>query len=265
MKTEEAMPKVLGVEREVRFLGSAAIDGAPIAYVIVLSAVIAVLSFIPFSIAVAAGNSFPMSQGIYPLMGWLLGPWGGAIAAGSGTLVGIFLAPHTAGIPLVSIGGALTAPIFASLMAPGKSQWRPWLVLCVVILLETYLFYEQAIYRNGVRPLIFVLSYLSEFVGMTLFILPSRQWIGRLIASPDLKAVALGLFLGTWSSTALMMLGESVVSYYLINWPEAVFIMFIPIIPLETIARSAIGAVIGTGVISGLRTMALVKPRRAIY
>jgi hypothetical protein len=265
MKAAEEFPAVLGAEREVQFLGSAAIDGAPIAYVIVLSTVVAVLSFIPFSIALAAGSSFPMSQGIYPLMGWLLGPWAGAAAAGSGTLVGIFLAPHTAGIPWVSVGGAMTAPLFASTLSPRRKDWRLWLILCALSFLELYFFYAQAIRRNGVRPTIFMLGYASEFFGLFLFLFPTRHWIGRLIASPDLKRVALGLFLGTWSSCALMMMGESVIAYYLINWPEAVFMMFIPIIPVEMAARSAIGAVIGTGVISGLRTMALVKPRRALY
>jgi hypothetical protein len=265
MKSEEATPVVLGAEREIQFLGSAAIDGAPIAYVIVLSTAIAVFSFIPFSIAVAAGSSFPMSQGIYSLMGWLLGPWAGAVATGSGALVGTFLAPHTAGIPWISVSGAMTASLFASVMSPKGKPWTLWLGLCALVFFGTYMFYEQAVHRNGVRPVVFGLTYASEWFGLILFLLPTRQWIGRLIASPDLKSVALGLFLGTWSSASLMMLLETIVVYYLINWPEAVFQVLIPVIPLEMAARSLIGAVIGTGVISGLRTMALTKPRRALY
>ena len=63
-----------GEEREVKFLGGVAIDGAPIAYIVVLAAVVAALSFIPFSVILASGGSFPMSQGIYGLVGWILGP-----------------------------------------------------------------------------------------------------------------------------------------------------------------------------------------------
>jgi hypothetical protein len=54
-------------------------------------------------------------------------------------------------------------------------------------------------------------------------------------------------------------------AYYLLNWPQEVFVMFIPIIPLEQCFRSAIGAVIGTGVIAGLRAMSIVKPAKATY
>ena len=39
-----------GKEREVRAIGGAAIDGTPIAYIIVLASVTTVLAFIPFSI-----------------------------------------------------------------------------------------------------------------------------------------------------------------------------------------------------------------------
>jgi hypothetical protein len=262
---ETRPPEVLGEEREVQFLGSAAIDGAPISYVIVLSTVITVFSFIPFSVALAAGNGFPMSQGLYPLMGWLLGPWAGATAVGAGSLVGIFLAPHTAGIPWISVGGAITGPLFACALGPGLWRRMLWLILIAVVALEVILFYHRAIVLNGIPPSLFFKSYTSEMIGILLFVSPTRSWIARQIASTDIKRLAVGLFFGTWACTALTMMGESIAAYTLINWPEAVFWMFIPIIPLETCTRSAIGAVIGTGVITGLRTMALVKPPKAIY
>jgi len=48
--------KPAGEEREVRFLGGAAIDGAPVAYIIVLAAVVTALAFIPFSVILAAST-----------------------------------------------------------------------------------------------------------------------------------------------------------------------------------------------------------------
>ena len=85
-----------GPERRVEFIDSASIAGAPVAYVIVLAAVVAVLSFIPFSIVLSGGSSFPMAQGVYPLTGWLLGPWAGAVASGTGALVGALAAANAA-------------------------------------------------------------------------------------------------------------------------------------------------------------------------
>ncbi|XTZ09643.1 MAG: hypothetical protein ACQZ3N_05490, partial [cyanobacterium endosymbiont of Rhopalodia yunnanensis] len=89
-----------GKEREVKTSGIASINGTPLNYIVVLSTVVTVLAFVPFSITIGSGGLFPMSQGIFPLVGWLLGPLAGAITSGIGTLIGVFLAPHTAGIPL---------------------------------------------------------------------------------------------------------------------------------------------------------------------
>lgn len=58
-----------GPERSVQFHGSAAIDGAPVAYIVVLAAVVTTLSFIPFSVVLSSGGSFPMSQGVFGLVG----------------------------------------------------------------------------------------------------------------------------------------------------------------------------------------------------
>jgi hypothetical protein len=39
----------------------------------------------------------------------------------------------------------------------------------------------------------------------------------------------------------------------------------IPIIPFENLVRAAVGMVIGSGVITGLRAIGLVKPQNALY
>jgi hypothetical protein len=252
-----------GPERRVVFLGSAAIGGAPVAYVVVLAAVVAVLSFLPFSIALSAGSSFPVAQGVYPLMGWLLGPEAGAVASGAGALLGVVLAPHTAGIPWLTVGGAALAAVVAGALAPSRGRLAAGLVLGAAIVAA--LFYRQAVVANGVRPLAFGLAYLTHGVALALLALPARSWIGRAIASPDLQRVALGLFLGTWCADGLMMLVESAAAYAILNWPEPLFGLFAVVIPLEHGARCALGAAIGTGVIAGLRAMGVVKPGGAAY
>ena len=63
-----------GPERNVRLIGGTAIDGAPIAYIIALAAVVAALAMIPLSYVVGGSGSFPLSQAIYGLLGWILGP-----------------------------------------------------------------------------------------------------------------------------------------------------------------------------------------------
>jgi len=254
-----------GPERTVIFFGSASIAGAPVAYAIVLSAVVTALSFIPFSVVLSAGSSFPMAQGIYPLMGWLLGPWAGAVASGVGAIVGVFLAPHTAGIPWLTVAGATMGALCAGAMVPGRRFWKLGVGLSVVAVLAPLFYGDRAIDRNGVSLRLFLLAYPTHFFAIALFLLPTRRWTGRLVGSPDLKRVAIGLFLGTWSAAGVMMMTESAISYFLLNWPGELFIMFAAAVPVEHTMRSGIGAVVGTGVIAGLRAMSLVKPRDAVY
>lgn len=253
-----------GREREVIYLDSASIAGAPVAYVVVMAAVIAAFSFVPFSIVLSAGSSFPMSQGLYPLAGWILGPWAGAVACGVGSLVGIFLAPHTAGIPWISVPSAASAALFAGVLVP-RGRNRLWLGLSAIVVLEVILFWRHAVIRNAVDPWRFLDAYLVHFVGIAFFLTPFRFVIGRLVASPDLRRVALGFFLGTWCAASLMMVGESMAGYFVLNWPSELFVMFSVVVPIEHMIRSAIGAVAGTGVVAGLRAMALVRAREARF
>lgn len=258
--------KPAGEEREVRFLGGAAIDGAPVAYIIVLAAVVTALAFIPFSVILAAGGSFPMSQGIYPLVGWILGPIAGAIASGVGRLIGIFLAPHTAGpVPAASVWGAAIASFAAGSMVLGEKRKRWWIPLSALFIVEFLLFTGRAIFLNGVGIGVALLNSFVDWSSILLYVLPTRTLFARWINSKNAGLGAAGLFLGTWMIAGLSHLSVTVIMYFMFNWPEGVWVTLIPVIPMEHLFRCLIGAVIGTGVIAGLRAIGVVKPAEAIY
>ena len=254
-----------GEEREVQFLGGAAIDGAPVAYIVVLAAVVVALAFIPFSVILASGGSFPMSQGIYPLVGWILGPIAGAIASGIGALVGVFLAPHTSGVAVVSVLGGVIASFAAGSMVLGEKRNNWWIWETVVFVIAWLLFAGRAMVQNGVS---FYAAFVGSFLdwsGILLFALPTRTLFARWINSKNIGMVALGLFLGTWTIAGVMHVVQSCITYFMFNWPEEIWVMLIPIIPFENLMRCLIGTVIGTGVIAGMRAIGLVKPTEAIY
>jgi hypothetical protein len=255
-----------GEEREVRPLGGSTIDGAPVTYVVALAAVVAALSFVPFSVILAAGGSFPMSQGVYALVGWILGPVAGAIAAGIGRLIGVFLAPHTAGpVPLASVWGAVIAGFAAGAMALREKRRNWWIPLSVLFVVEFALFIGRAVLLNGVGVGVAVLNSIVNWSSIVLFVLPTRTLVARWLRSRNLGLVSAGLFLGTWMIAGISHLSVTVILYFLLNWPEEVWITLIPIIPVENLSRCLIGAVIGTGVIAGLRAIGLVKAAEAVY
>lgn len=258
--------KPLGEEREIRTLDSVAIDGAPIAYVIALAAVVTVLAFVPFSIVLGAGSSFPMSQSVFSLVGWILGPVAGAVAAGIGRVAGIFLAPYTAGVmPAASVWGAAVSAFAAGCMgARGRRAWW-WMPLTVLFALELAAFLGRAVLLNGVAPGVAVLTSFVNWSAILLFVLPTRTWLAGWIRSDNISHVAAGLFLGTWMIAGLSHLSVTVILYQILNWPSEVWAALIPIIPIEHLFRCLVGAVIGTGVIAGMRAIGVVKPKRANY
>jgi hypothetical protein len=254
-----------GAERPVQLLGATAIDGAPVAYIVVLSAVVTTLAFIPFTVVLSAGGSFPMSQGIFALLGMLLGPIAGAVASGIGTLIGVFVAPHTAGLWPLSVLGAVTAS-FAGGCCTGPG-WRRYLYLPVLALglVSLAVYYQRALYINHIPPRVIFFGSVLDWSSLLLFATPLRGVAARLVRSPRKSRMALGLALGTWMGYGIAHAVGDAVAYYLFNWPEKIWVMLIPIIPLEMLFRCAVGVVVGTGVIAGLRAIGLFRPRYAMY
>lgn len=253
-----------GEERQVQTIGGAAIDGAPVAYIVVLAAVVTALSFIPFSIVLASGGSMPLSQSIYPLLGWVLGPIAGALASGIGSLIGVFLAPYTAGVPGVTVWGAVIGSLTAGAMVLGTKRKFWYLILTALFVVELLLYSQHAL-RNGVALRTIILGSFVNWSGLLLFVFPTRTLAARWIKNQNLGRVAAGLFLGTWMVWGVTHLSQTVITYFMFNWPEKIWILLIPTIPFENLIRCVAAAIIGTGVISGLRAINLVKPKQALY
>jgi hypothetical protein len=257
--------KPAGEERKVEFLGGAAIDGAPVAYIVVLAAVVVALAFFPMSVVLASGGSFPMYQGILGLVGWVLGPIAGAVSTGIGALIAVFLAPHTAGVPVVTVLAAIVCAFAAGTMVIGEKRksWWFWVFLYGLI---SFLYYiGRALFLNGIGLWPVIAGTFVDWSALILFALPTRTLFARWINSKNWGLVIAGLALGTWTVFGLTHATSSAITYHMFNWPEEVWVALIPLIPFENLMRAAVGVVIGGGVIAGLRAIGLVKPEYAIY
>src|SRR6185436_18411872 len=99
-----------GVKREVSGLGGVTIGGAPVSYVAIMAAIVAVLAFVPASIVIGGmGGGWPLHDAIHPLVGFLLGPIAGPIASTIGMLVGNAIAPYTNLGPWSPLMGLMSA------------------------------------------------------------------------------------------------------------------------------------------------------------
>lgn len=254
-----------GEERKVKFLGGAAIDGAPVAYIIVLATVVVVLAFFPLSAVLAIGGSFPMYQGILAIVGWILGPIAGAVCTGIGALIGVFLAPHTSVVPFVTVMGAIVAAFAAGSMVIGDKRKGWWLWVFLYGLISYLYFIGRALFLNKVGLWPVIAGTFVDWSGLLLFALPTRTLFARWIHGKNWGLVVAGLALGTWMVYGLTHATSGAITYHMFNWPEATWLALIPLIPVENLVRAAVGVVIGGGVIAGLRAIGLVKPENALY
>lgn len=256
----------LGEEREVRYSGGTAIDGAPVAQIILLAAVVTLFAFVPLSFVISfGGKAFPMSQAIYPLIGWILGPIAGAVADAIGALIGVLLAPHTSVVPAATVLGALLGGLGAGSMAIGGSRKHWWIGVAAFSLVVYAAYAGRAVLQNGVSVIAVVLGSFIDWSALLLFLLPTRNLAARWIGSQEVRKLAIGLFLGTWMVAGLTHLLSATIVYYVMNWPTETWALMAPAAPIEHLVRSIGGSVIGTGIIAGLRAIGLVKPQNAAY
>lgn len=260
-------PPPLGEEREVTSRSAIAIDGAPVSYVVSLAAVVTVLAMIPIpiSIVIASGKNFPMSQSVYPLVGWLLGPIAGAVADGIGALIGVFVAPYTTTSAPATVFGAAMGGLAAGAMGAGGNRRRWWIPLALLFVALYAGYAGRAVLVNGASWANVIAGSVIDWTALLLFLLPTRTYFARWLKSQDLKHVGLGLFGGTWMIAGLVHLSTAVIVYWILNWPNELWLVIAPAAPLEHAFRSLAGMTIGVGVIAGLRATAIVKPRHARY
>ena len=261
------MSKPLGEERKVNYLGGAMIDGAPVTYIVVLAAVIMVLALvpIPISVVIGSGKNFPISQGVYPLMGWLMGPIAGAITDAVGSLGGIIIAPHTTTSRLGTVMGAALGGFAAGVMrGNGQRKWW-WIPVSVLSIIFFCLYAVRAIFVNQANWFHVIFGSFIDWSALLLFILPTRIYFARCLQDEKMARVSIGLFGGTWIIAGLTHLCTSTFVYGIINWPSESWLLFAPLAPVEHAIRCLVGMVIGSGVISGLRAIGLTKPSQGMY
>ncbi len=253
-----------GQERALVQRSFLAVDGAAIANIIVLAAVVTVLAAIPLSVVIGSGKSFPMSQAVYPLVGWLLGPIAGALATGIGALAGVFFFPHTTTIWWATVLGAAFGGFVAGTLHPTQRRhW--WFIGATLAVLAFVLYAGRAVWQNGVAPLAVLAGSFIDWSALLLYLLPTRRLAGRLIGDAHPARLVLGLALGTWMVAGLVHLFTAMWVYFVFNWPAAVWLTIAPMAPLEHALRTIVGAVIGAGVITGLRRLGLPRPEHAVY
>ncbi len=261
--TSNAAPH--GEERRVQPSAAATVDGAPIAYVIVLAAVVAALSFVPIPISAVLGfgGTFPLSQAVYPLVGFILGPWAGALAAGIGRVIGILVAPHTASTGLLSTVVAIVTAWAGGVLVQKKGSLWVWPPVVWALAFVAYVGRGLTV---DVSLGLALASTLVNWLSILLWLSPLRALVRGWIADQSPARLAIGLALGSWIVNTGSFLVANAMFYNLLSqWPAIQWKALIGVSPVEHVFRAVVGTVVGLGVILGLRAIGLVKPAKAGY
>src|SRR5262245_29617124 len=262
LQRENDVAPPTGPRREVRVHGQTTIAGAPVASVAMLAAVVAGLSLIPFSIVVGTGGgTFPLSEALFALVGIILGPGAGAVTVLVGRLIGIGLAPYTAGSGVLSACCAVIGPIASGTMCQSGSRWvTPW-VICTLCYLA---YIGRALTLDVTIHLAFITT-AANCLALLLWVSPLRSLAVRWLRSPVGPRMIIGLALITYIATNAVNIVSATIEYFRVGWPAQVWFVLAPLIPLERLGLTFVGTVIGVGVIRGLRQVNLVKAEHAGY
>ena len=262
MTAENDLQAPTGLRRVGHPRGRAVIAGAPVAYVSMLAAVVAGLSLIPFSVVLGTGGgTFPLSEALFALVGIILGPGAGAVAVLVGRLIGIGLAPYTAGSGVLSACCAVLGPVASGTMCRPGGRWvAPW-AICTLC----YAAYVGRALTLDVTVRLALVTTAANWLALLLWVSPLRSLAVRWLRSPVGPRMAVGLALITYIATNAVNVVNATVEYLRVGWPAPVWFVLAPLIPVERLGLTLVGTVIGVGVIRGLRQVNLVKAENAGY
>lgn len=250
-------------KRELKTAGGVTIGGAPVAYTAIMAAIVAVLAFVPASIVVGGmGGGWPLHDAIHPLVGLILGPIAGPVASAVGMLVGNAIAPYTNLGPWSPVMGAMSA-FAVGMVAQGGQRWViPWLITAAL-----HVIYFFLCLNYGIGFGLWLSNVFTVTIALLLIAIPQvRLWaLAAMRESSVSWRMGVGLFVIFFFGSTSGVQALWVPGFITNPWPADVWPVLIPIILVERVVFSLIGAIVALGVIPTLRRSAFVKPALAGY
>ena len=214
----------------------------------VFAALQAVVSMIPFSIAIGVNGSITLGVVTAPLFGLLLGFGSGTIAVLVGSLVGLFINPSGA------IFGFLTAvpPALAAFSAGSVRAGRGYLA-GIIILLSVIVFYANPIGRESIfYPWLHIIAIILAFS-------PASKLAATYVNSTSLKKMTVGVAFAAFVGTLADQAFGSALGIWIFSLPPSVWDLIMYVYPIERMVTVAIVTIVGVPIYKRLRISGILR------
>jgi hypothetical protein len=219
-----------------------------VALMAVFAALQALLSYLPFTIAVGVSGFITLGVIGGSLIGILLGPVIGGSAVLIGSLVGVFINPQGAILGIFTI-----IPPSAGAFGAGCIRINRGYLAGAVILLSLAIFYANPLARQA-----YLFPWL-QIVAMIIAFSPIARIAGSTFKSAEPAkstfGIALASFIGVMTDHAS---GSAIGAWYLSLGPE-IWNFILPIYPFERIVALVVITIIAVPVYSSLKRMGILK------
>ena len=265
-KTESSVSGQTEAPREVTGQRGVTMLGVPISWIAIWGAIVGVGTLIPVVIFVLSeGGFFPLSTVLAPLVGLVLGPYGGFAAAIIGGIIGMFLNPAAYYMGVGNILDLGMAALMTGWIINKKWHWSAILYAIWILLYNVVPFYVLNIYTPPIDPTVH-LSMWFYYVGFGVLLATGWNILPKWGTSTNPGKLFVACWLLMWIGVAPGHLLGWIAYDVLFSFPIALnIIVGATVMPIQRLFILTVGALIASAVLIALKRTGLRKIQGAAW
>ncbi|HJX24347.1 MAG TPA: hypothetical protein VJ574_08110 [Candidatus Bathyarchaeia archaeon] len=270
MAEARSEPNVSGqteVPREVTRQRSIAILGVPISWIAIVGSLVGVGTLIQVEILFVApvGDHFQLSTVLAPLVGLVLGPYGGFAAAILGGIIGMFLNPAAYYMGVGNIMDLGMAALATGWIINKKWHWTAIMYVTMIVAYNIVPFYILNIYTPPIDPAVHLAMWFY-YAGFGFLLSLGWNILPSWARSENPGKLFVATWILTWIGVAPGHLLGWIAYDVLFSFPMALnVIVGATVMPRQRLFILTVGALISSAVLIALRRTGLRKIPRAAW
>lgn len=246
--------------REVTGKRGVTMLGVPISWVAIWGALLGVSSLIPVVIFVGSeGGNFALSTSLAPIIGLVLGPYGGFVAGLVGGTIGMFLNPAAYYMGVGNILDVAMAALVAGWIVNKRWYFSAGLIAVMAIAFNVIPYYLLNLYPQPIDPAVH-LSMWFYYLGLAVLCVTGWNILPKWIKGTNPAKLFVAAWIIVWVGVAPGHLLGWIAYDILYLFPVASAILVgTYIMPIQRLEILTLGALIGAAILVALKRAGLRK------